>query len=794
MLLASLLRLALFSIFHISSIRVAQSFQSTRTPSHLCPIGVYPKSTTSFALAPLNATSLGSEKTTTEPKQSKQSIKWEKMFNLLCVYRDREGNANAPTAHKEGGENLGAWLSRQLFLYRNGKLDEYRCQKLESVGMVWEPSKSSSRLRWERMFDLLCAYREREGNANPPATHKEGGENLGIWLGNQRKFYRDGNLDEDRCRKLESICVVWEPRKSNSKPSWERMFDLLCTYCDREGNANVPQRHQEGGENLGTWLMSQRNLYRSEKLGEDRRQKLESIGVTWVESQWETAFASLSTYHQETGDCNVPRDYKVTNAAGKEISLGSWVDRQRKAKKGGSLDDCRIRKLEEIGFEWDRDTSRWNEMFSLLSDYKKREGHCNVPGMYKISTSVGSRNLGRWLGTQRQEKRKGVLDESRRTRLENLGVEWNVIADDWNKMLTLLEIYRKREGHSLVPAKHIEEGKALGVWLNNVRSKAKCGKLGPADSQALEDLGVVLDARAQKWEEMLALLVQYKKENGNCMVPQRHNVCGRNLGTWLNTQRKLIRDGSLLPSKKTKLEELGVVWDVHKWKWDQMLALLLEYKNREGDCMVPQRHEESGKNLGSWLDSQRQLQKKGALDKDKVTRLEAIGVIWDVPDFNQEEMMNSLLRYKEREGDCNVPTSHVEDGKSLGSWLNRQRRLRAAGKVDPSLINELEAAGVIWGINEQKWEDMFALLDRFQKREGHCRVPQNHLEGKDEKKLGTWLDYQRYKKKNGKLGATQQTRMEELGVEWNIYAKFDDGDDWGFEGMDHLFDDEEMYT
>ena len=56
------------------------------------------------------------------------------------------------------------------------------------------------------------------------------------------------------------------------------------------------------------------------------------------------------------------------------------------------------------------------------------------------------------------------------------------------------------------------------------------------------------------------------------------------------------------------------------------------------------------------------------------------------------------------------------------------------------------------------------------------------------------MDYQRYKKKSGKLDVALQTRMEKIGVEWNIYAKFDDDEDWGFAGMDHLFDDENMYN
>ena len=858
--LLSLLRLALILI---SSIHLVCSFQSIHRPSALSRIRITDQS--SFALVPLKVSSsttlwaksnstLAESTTKSKPRISKNTINWERKFDLLCAYRDREGHVNVPNKHKEEGENLGQWLTNQRTRYKTGALDENRCNKLESIGMVWEMTNFS------KMFDLLCAYRDREGTVEVPRIYEEDGENLGRWLHHQCTLYRKGSLRADRLRKLESVGVAWENRISTA--DWEDMFDLLCIYQDREGNVNVHQKHKEDGENLGIWLMTQRTRLRKGILGVDRQRKLESIGVTWGTSllsrwesmfdllcnyrdregnvdvpvkhkeddttlgmwlatqrtlyragtlrvdrrsklesigvtwkrpstQWESMLALLETYKHETGHCNAPRDFKVTNSNGKQISLGSWVDRQRSSKMKGSLDDYRICKLEDIGFEWDRDASRWNEMFALLSDYKEGEGHCNVPLIYE---NTGSKKLGRWLGTQRQAKRKGALAESRRIRLETLGVEWDVNTGDWNEMLGLLETYKTREGHCLVPVKQIEEGKTLGIWVNNARAREKTGALGVEKCRALEDIGIVWDAKGQKWDEMVTLLVQYKEQNGNCLVPQNHKEDGKNLGTWLNTQRRLNRLGTLQSSKKQQLEELGVVWDVHQWKWDEMFTLLLNYQEREGDCMVPQYYEESGKYLGKWLDSQRQLQRKGNLDVTKEARLEAIAFVWDVPDFNQEEMMNSLLQYKEREGDCNVPVSHMEDGKSLGSWLSRQRRLRTTRNLDPLLSKELEAAGVIWSINEQKWETMFALLDNFQNREGHCRVPQNHKEGKDEKKLGAWLDYQRYKKKSGKLDVALQTRMEKIGVEWNIYAKFDDDEDWGFAGMDHLFDDENMYN
>ena len=81
--------------------------------------------------------------------------------------------------------------------------------KLESLGVVCKLLSTAS---WDMMFDLLCKYKEREGHANAPQSHKEDGENLGSWLGSQRKFYRTEKREADRVNKLEPLGVVWNMR------------------------------------------------------------------------------------------------------------------------------------------------------------------------------------------------------------------------------------------------------------------------------------------------------------------------------------------------------------------------------------------------------------------------------------------------------------------------------------------------------------------------------------------------------------------------------------------------------
>jgi hypothetical protein len=82
----------------------------------------------------------------------------------------------------------------------------------------------------------------------------------------------------------------------------------------------------------------------------------------------------------------------------------------------------------------------WEDMFTAMETYKKREGHCNVPSSYKEDGAI----LGSWVMRQRQAKEKGILSIDKERRLEVLGIVWNPIEAHWEERLALLEAYRVR--------------------------------------------------------------------------------------------------------------------------------------------------------------------------------------------------------------------------------------------------------------------------------------------------------------------------------------------------------------
>jgi len=118
-----------------------------------------------------------------------------------------------------------------------------------------------------------------------------------------------------------------------------------------------------------------------------------------------------------------------------------------------------------------------------------------------------------------------------------------------------------------------------------------------------------------------------------------------------------------------------------------------------------------------------------------------------------------------------VPPRHVEDGFALGRWVVSQRSTRGKQSLKdrPDRLAKLDALkdkGWRWKAWTEKWEEMFALLERFVEREGRAVVPSTHVE--EGKHLGQWVANVRQFHRRGELSEEREGRLERLpGWSWS---------------------------
>ena len=82
------------------------------------------------------------------------------------------------------------------------------------------------------------------------------------------------------------------------------------------------------------------------------------------------------------------------------------------------------------------------------------------------------------------------------------------------------------------------------------------------------------------------------------------------------------------PDRRQRLDALGFVWDPLAAQWEEGVGSLERYRQREGNCRVPQRHREQGYRLGLWVHNQRKAQ--DTITPDRRQRLDALGFVWKV--------------------------------------------------------------------------------------------------------------------------------------------------------------------
>jgi uncharacterized protein (DUF2384 family) len=201
-----------------------------------------------------------------------------------------------------------------------------------------------------------------------------------------------------------------------------------------------------------------------------------------------------------------------------------------------------------------------------------------------------------------------------------------MVVAAWEKGFSKLLQFKEVHGHCKVPVRFEQAGFNLGSWVSHQR-KAK-DSLSPERLQRLDDIGFVWDPVAEYWEEGFRKLRQFKEAEGNCKVPLRFKQAGFNLGSWVSHQRK-AKD-SLSPERRQRLDDIGFIWDILTESWEEGFTKLLQFKEAEGHCNVPNRSKLDDFKLGSWVGRQRTA--KDSLSPERRQRLDDMGFVWNARD------------------------------------------------------------------------------------------------------------------------------------------------------------------
>ena len=205
-------------------------------------------------------------------------------------------------------------------------------------------------------------------------------------------------------------------------------------------------------------------------------------------------------------------------------------------------------------------------------------------------------------------------------------------------MYDLARAYYLAHGDLDVPSNYVTpEGRRLGAWLNRqrqIRSGKLQGTLSAERIRALDQIGMSwLDLGEERWNRNFRALRAYFEQHGDIDVPQDYVTSdGLKLGRFVKNMR-FHRDTKyrrcLTPERLRLLDEMGMIWDVDAYRWEQNYRAAETYRREHGDLRPAKRYvTPDGVRLGVWLAYQREKYGRGELDKEKTARLNAIGMVW----------------------------------------------------------------------------------------------------------------------------------------------------------------------
>ena len=667
---------------------------------------------------------------------------WEVMFESLCEFKERHGHCNVPDKRPDNYQ-LGSWLGKQRTKKSRGLLSAERTERLTKIGVIWDILISN----WEKLFGDLLEFKRIHGHCNVPNRWPDNPK-LRRWVFTQREFFKNGTLNEERITRLTLIGFEWDILESN----WKEMYSKLQVFKENIGHCNVPRNWPEN-QDLSHWVSTQRSRYRNSLLSADRVERLAQIGFVWdtVQTAWEENFSSLVEFNNNYGHCNVPDKWPSN------LRLSHWIGKQRSDWKNQRLSEERIKRLESIGFTWDPFDALWDQMYSILLEFKKNYGHCDVPNKWPENTK-----LSRWTERLRRLWTEGKLKPERINQLEDIGfavVDHEKIKDQkWEQMFSLLCEFKNEHGHCKVP-NIWPLNQQLSFWVSNQRQIRRKDRLSENCLKKLEGIGFVWHTRENLWEQNYRELLKFKDVYGNCIVPHDWPENPK-LGLWVNNQRRNKKSGTLSSDRISRLDNIGFIWAIIDSAWDNNYLKLQAYYKINGHTDIPVKLA-TDPSFGKWVAHQRVRLKRGYLSKEQLQLLDSVKLNWN-PKDTWNEMLSELVEYKKLHGDCDVQRNWLDSPK-LSNWVNRQRRLYKNGQLDSVKIDSLEKICFQWDVLKNGWEQRFSELFSFKQRFGHCNVPDKWQENP---KLGNWIGVQRRNSLKGKITQERVARLNEIGFVW----------------------------
>ena len=441
------------------------------------------------------------------------------------------------------------------------------------------------------------------------------------------------------------------------------------------------------------------------------------------------------------------------------------VAKKRAPKKKGTRKKTAKKKNQGSGkadLQWDESYARAVKLFE------------KDPVSWWFGMTGKDHSFGRWLSTQRYNRKIGRLRPDREARLRKINFVWETNDATWGLRYDELKRFIKENGPlwwKILP----EADPQLFLWCDSQRRADTHDEISAERRELLDKIDFVWHPLDQQWEVRFEELREFLK--GKPTGRAGRDKAPRSLAFWALTQRRKRLLGELSPERERHLEEIGFRWDGRQAFsdeiWESHFETIEAYHQSTRDANPgPEDDEETFR----WLLKQRS--EWDELPAERRRRLEKLGVSrWTPPGQglskgsypfvpNWQKFFKQATAFRKKHGHLRI--THDEQAAEFPGLANFAGRLRGGSLgPDDEQSQRLEKLGFVWDLraarSEAFFDQRFAELVKYKKKHGDTNVSQ--LDDNNWA-LGQWVT--RTRQTRDRLSDEQRRRLDGIGFVWEL--------------------------
>lgn len=215
------------------------------------------------------------------------------------------------------------------------------------------------------------------------------------------------------------------------------------------------------------------------------------------------------------------------------------------------------------------------------------------------------------------------------------------------------------------------------------------------------------------WDLYIKALKQYKEREGNCDVPVRHiEIVDKNkltLGNWCQKMRQVSKEKGtwiFTIDMETQLNQLGFVWDVLKYRFENNIKAISDYYKKYGKYPSNKSEDVGVKKLGHLINRE-----KMKMRNDEYPEWKMKIILRYLPDFScetrWEKSVNEFIHYaelfKKQFGHIKIKESDSIDSFDLGHRLYTIKNMYKNGHLSEGDVKKIRELGICLENKFQKY-------------------------------------------------------------------------------------------